>query len=86
MIDAPVTGYKRKISVYADVLLSGESTLIFANTLWRGPKAWVCFLRNRQSQLEHGVRSFAAAGKPRVAHRTMQVLLIGGHMFPFNNG
>ena len=30
MIDAPVTGYKRKISVYADVLLSGESTLIFA--------------------------------------------------------
>jgi hypothetical protein len=32
-IDAPVTGYKRKISVHADVPLSGESTLIFENTL-----------------------------------------------------
>jgi hypothetical protein len=50
VIDAPVTGYKRKISVHSDVPLSGESTLIFANTLWRGAKAWVCFLRNHQSQ------------------------------------
>ena len=32
-IDAPVTGYRRKISVHADVPLSGESTLIFENTL-----------------------------------------------------
>jgi hypothetical protein len=37
-IDAPVTGYKRKISVHTDVPLSDESTLIFANTLWRGAK------------------------------------------------
>ena len=28
-----VTGHKRKISVHTDVPLSGESTLIFANTL-----------------------------------------------------
>jgi hypothetical protein len=32
-MDAPVTGYKRKISVHADVPLLGESTLIFENTL-----------------------------------------------------
>jgi hypothetical protein len=32
---APVTGYIRKILVHADVPLSGESTLIFANTLWQ---------------------------------------------------
>jgi hypothetical protein len=36
--------------------------------------------------LEHGVRGFAVAGKSRVTHRTMQFLLIGGQMFPFNNG
>jgi hypothetical protein len=30
-----VTAYKRKISVHAEVPLSGESTLIFANTLRR---------------------------------------------------
>ena len=49
-IEAPVTGYNRKISVHAEVPLLGESTLIFANTLWRGAKAWVCFLRNLQSK------------------------------------
>jgi hypothetical protein len=49
-IDAPVTGYIRKNSVHTDVPLSGESTLIFANTLWRGAKDSVCFLRNLQSQ------------------------------------
>jgi hypothetical protein len=43
-------GYIRKISVHTDVPLSGESTLIFANTLWRGAKDSVCFLRNLQSQ------------------------------------
>jgi hypothetical protein len=45
-----VTGNIRKISVYVDVPLSGESTLIFANTLWRGAKDSVCFLRNLLSQ------------------------------------
>jgi hypothetical protein len=34
----------------ADVPLSGELTLIFANTLWSGAKDSVCFLRNLQSQ------------------------------------
>jgi hypothetical protein len=33
VIDAPVPGYKRKISVHVDVPLSGESTLTFADTL-----------------------------------------------------
>jgi hypothetical protein len=35
--------------------------------------------------LEHGVRGFAVAGKPRVSHRMMKVLLIVCQMFPFNN-
>jgi hypothetical protein len=35
--------------------------------------------------LEHGVRVFTVAGKPRVAHRTMQVLLFVGQNIPFNN-
>jgi hypothetical protein len=49
-IEALVTGYKRKICVHAEVPLLGESALIFANTLWRGAKVWVSFLRNLQSQ------------------------------------
>ena len=36
--------------------------------------------------LEHSVRGFAVAGEPRFAHRAMQLLLIVGQMFPFNNG
>ena len=40
-IDAPVTGYKRKMSVHADVPLSDESTLIFQN---RGAKRFCLFL------------------------------------------
>ena len=35
--------------------------------------------------LEHCVSGFAVAGKPQVTHCTMQVLLVVGEMFPFNN-
>ena len=35
--------------------------------------------------MEHGVRSFAVARKPRFTHRKMQVLLCSGQIFPFNN-
>jgi hypothetical protein len=86
-IEAPVTGYKRKISVHAEVPLLGESTLIFANTLWRGAKvSRGLFLEEPPKPvLEHGVQGFAVAGKPRVTHRTMQVLLFVCQIFPFNN-
>jgi hypothetical protein len=50
VIDAPVTGDKRKFFVHSDVPLSGESSLICASTLCRGANVSVCFLRNFQSQ------------------------------------
>ena len=49
-IEAPVTGYRRKISVQTAVPLSGESTLICVNTLWRVAKPLVLSLRNFQNQ------------------------------------
>jgi hypothetical protein len=83
-IDAPVTGYKRKISVHAEVPLSGELT---RKHFVEGCERFCLFLEEPpKSMLEHSVRRFALAGEPRVAHRTMQFLLIVGQMFPFNNG
>jgi hypothetical protein len=49
-IEAPVTGCRRKISVQTAVPLSGESTLICVNTLWRVAKPLVLSLRNFQNQ------------------------------------
>jgi hypothetical protein len=38
-------GVHKENSLHADVPLSVESTLTFANTLWRGAKDSVCFLK-----------------------------------------
>jgi hypothetical protein len=77
-MEAPVTGYRTKISVQAAVDFC-------KHFVERSETLGLIIEELPKPVLEHGVPGFAVAVKPRCEHHTIQLLLCIGQSVPFNN-